>query len=771
MLNLKSFFKFLERNKGYTLIDVFGLSVSLMFVLLIAVYTVQEMSTDKFHTKADRIYLVGNENWMATGAAIPYKIKERYPEVEKVCPVVADGFDDLVVVSGDRKLKGNVMFADSTFFDFFDFRLLQGSREQALASGDYAVVSASFARKVFGTDDPMGRQLLVGDTLSVTINGVVEDLLHSSIPEADVIVRWEQVSRFNWSLAPDQLGNAGTTLAFILAREGSDFPSRAEDMAQWFKEFYWPYQFGTAKEVRILPLSEQYFAKTNSYSSLRKGDWRFVIVLMSVGFLILIFAVINYINLTVAQAGFRAKEMATRRLLGSSRGELFMRLMLESTSLTFISLAIGIFLAWVAVPYVNDLLQTRVDLRVLGRPVWLLALISLTVAVGTLSGLLPAIIISSSKPIEVVRGTFRVKTKMVFSKFFIIFQNVITITMIAASIVMVCQIVHMIHAPVGYNTKNLLVMPTVDGKRLSAFIGELKGLSCVDRVGKTKGLPFFGSNNWTATYQGQSISFQQFVMDQACYDMLGLEILRDNHLTTEGWFLNEQAMREMNLPEDAASFMLDRYEGPAIAGILRDFYCFGNVTTGMRPVMFRFLKDDEQPWMILVETQGDPFAAKEAIGKVYEKVTGLEFEAYFMDERLQNSFNSQIRLAKIVIVFSIIAILISLLGLLAMSTYFIQQRLQEVSVRKVFGSSNRQILVRLVFTFLNYVLIAFVIAIPIIIYFMRDWLSDYSYRIRLSPLIFIAAGLFCLMVSFISVFFQSYRAATSNPSDNFRQRF
>ena len=304
-----------------------------------------------------------------------------------------------------------------------------------------------------------------------------------------------------------------------------------------------------------------------------------------------------------------------------------------------------------------------------------------------------------------------------------------------------------------------------------AFVGELKGLSCVDRVGKTQGLPLFGSNNWTATYQGQNISFQQFVMDKECYDMLGLEILRDNHLTTEGWFLNEQAMREMNLSEDAASFMLDRQERPiAIAGIVRDFYCFGNVTTGMNPVMFRFLKDNEDPWMILIETQGDPFAAKEAIGKVYEKVTGLEFEAYFMDERLQNSFDSQIRLAKIVIVFSIIAILISLLGLLAMSTYFIQQRSQEVSVRKVFGSSNREILVKLVFTFLNYVLIAFVIAIPIIMYFMKDWLSDYSYRISLSPLIFIAAGLFCLVISFVSVFFQSYRAATSNPVDSFRHR-
>ena len=305
---------------------------------------------------------------------------------------------------------------------------------------------------------------------------------------------------------------------------------------------------------------------------------------------------INYINLTVAQAGFRAKEMATRRLLGSSRGELFMRLMLESTLLTFISLIIGVLLALAVVPFVNDLLQTRVDMNVLGRPVWLLALVSLTVAVGVLSGLLPAIIISSSKPIEVVRGTFRAKTKMVFSKFFIVFQNVITITMIAASITMVCQIVHMINAPVGYKTKNLLAMRSVDERQLSAFVGELKGLSCVDRVGKTQGLPLFGSNNWTATYQGQNISFQQFVMDKECYDMLGLEILRDNHLTTEGWFLNEQAMREMNLSEDAASFMLDRQERPiAIAGIVRDFYCFGNVTTGMNPVMFLSLIHISEP--------------------------------------------------------------------------------------------------------------------------------------------------------------------------------
>lgn len=183
------------------------------------------------------------------------------------------------------------------------------------------------------------------------------------------------------------------------------------------------------------------------------------------------------------------------------------------------------------------------------------------------------------------------------------------------------------------------------------------------------------------------------------------------------------------------------------------------------------LDEDTDPWAFLVETQGDPALAKKEVEETFAKVIGVDGETQFMDEALQRSFESQIRLAKIVSVFSVIAILISLLGLLAMSIYFIQQRVLEISIRKVYGSSDRQILTRLVLTFLSYVLVAFVIAIPIIIYFMRDWLSDYSYRISLHPLYFVAAGVFCLLISFGTVFFQCYRASISNPADNFRNQF
>ncbi|SEF39833.1 ABC transporter permease [Parabacteroides chinchillae] len=772
LLNLKAFAKFMSHNKAYTAIDIFGLSVSLMFVLLIAVYTVQEISTDSRHTKANRIYLVGNENWIESGAAMSYKIKDRYPEVEKVCPVMCSAAGEKTkVVSEDKKLNADLMFADSTFFDFFDFPLLKGDRNQVLSARNYAVVSSSFARKMFGADDPVGKPLLVGDTISAIISGVIGDMRHSSLPEADVILRWEQMACFNSSLAPDALNNAGATVAFVMVRQGSNFPSRAAEMAEWMKTFYWPYEINIAKEAKIVSLKNFYFSGLGS-NNLHTGDKKFVLVLMSIGILILIFAVINYINLTVAQAGFRAKEMATRRLLGSSRGELFLRLMQEATLLTFISMIIAILLALAAVPFVNDLLRTKLDLSVLFTLPWLLSLVGVLLVVGGLSGLLPSLIISASKPIEVVRGTFRAKTKMVFSKFFIVFQNVITIAMIAASILMVEQILHLIHAPLGYKMNNQIAVVTnaVKGEQYSALVNEFRRLPFVKAVGKTRGIPLLGANNNTATLQGKVLSWRQFVMDKECMDILGLKILRDNHLAGgDGWYVSQFAFKEMNLPEDTPSVTFDNkgWSFP-IAGTIQDFQ-FGDVTRDKVPIMFRFLKDDEQPWAILVETQGDIFTANKELQRVYEKVIGLEAETCILDEELQKAFDSQIRLAKIVIVFSVIAVLISLLGLVAMSTYFIQQRSKEVAVRKVFGSTNKEILIKLVRTFMIYVGVAFVVAVPIIYHFGNDWLSNYSYRIALNPLIFIAAGLFCFVISFAAVFVQSWRAANTDPVESFRK--
>jgi putative ABC transport system permease protein len=264
-------------------------------------------------------------------------------------------------------------------------------------------------------------------------------------------------------------------------------------------------------------------------------------------------------------------------------------------------------------------------------------------------------------------------------------------------------------------------------------------------------------------YEGRTVSCQEITSDQTFFDMMGFRILRDNRVTSENaCFLNEQALKEFELEEDAETFPYYDNRYP-VAGIIKDFQ-LRNITFKNQPVLYRIRKVEEiYIWDIVAEVQGDPFAAYKEIDAVYKQVTGLDFNGEFMDEQIAGSFEAQRRTSVIVSIFAGIAIIISLLGLLAMSTYFIQQRAREIAIRKVFGSTNGQMLKRLVFTFLNYVWIAFVIAVPVVWYAMQEWLSGYDYRITLGPLIFVAAGLFCLIISFVTVFVQSYYAANANP--------
>lgn len=768
LLNIKSFLKFLSRNKAYTAIDVFGLSVSLMFVILIAVYTVQELSVDKFHKDVDRIYVLANDRGPSTALPIAYRLQERYPEIEQVCPVITTNVGNQIVKNNDKKLTARTVPVDSCFFNFFSFKLLAGDKNRVLENRSNVVLSKTFANKLFGTEDPIGQSVIIGDSLSFLVSGIMEDIKHSTIPYADIMFRVERAHEYNWSISMDNPGNAGSTVAFLKMKPGADLRPKILDILSYFKESFWIYQRDMSKVVNLIPMSELYFSELNDFGSVQTGNKRLVIVLLSVGILILVFAIFNYINLTVAQAGQRAKEMATRRLLGSSRGDLFIRMMIESTLLTVISFGIGWLLAHAAVPFVNDLLQTQIDLMATFTPGWCLAGIVLILLIGVVAGLLPAVLISSVKPIDIVRGTFRRQTKMVFSKVFITFQNGITIAMIAASIVMILQSRHLINAPLGYNTNSILEVANgfANNSDRNAAIDEFGRQPFVKRVGLAAGMPLSGSNNMSSEYEGKFLGFQQFIMDSTAFNMLGYKIVRDNQLAEKSWYVTEKAMRDMELPQDAPSFLWNKNATP-IAGIVQDFQ-LGNITNDMRPAMLRIDKRSEMfPWSILIEVEGNPYTAYNKIQEIYKEASGgLDFNATYLNEQVQKSFESEVRMTKIVSLFASIAVIISMLGLLAMSTYFIHQRSQEVAIRKVFGSDNQAILIRLIGSFLVYVGVAFIIATPIIWYFMNQWLSDYSYRISLNPLIFIVSGIFCLVIALVTVFFQSYKAANANPIDS-----
>lgn len=766
LVNFKSFFKFLSKNKLYTAINIFGLSLSLMFVILIAVYTVQGLSTDKYHEKGDRIYAIGSEEEIGFAWRIGEKVAERYPEIEQMCPVVDYTYGRPAFI-GEVKHQAGVLLTNEAFFDMFTFSLVQGEKQAVLAAKNYAVISESFARRAFPGADPMGQTITLNDSVHVMVNGIMKDIKNSTIPDADVVIKIDNVRFFNGSLDASGGDNATGCNVFFLVHEGADLLSKTGEIKEFLNEIFWFHKNGLREKVTLTPLKEIYFGDKHIASGFQQGDWKFVMILMSVGILILIFAVINYINLTVAQTGSRAKEMATRRLLGSSRGELFSRLIMESTLITLLSFLSGMFLAYLALPYANDLLQTKIDLAGAVTPVNVFIVIVLIAILGFISGLLPAFIISNSKPIDIVRGGFRRKTKMVFSKFFITFQNVITIMLLAASITMYTQVHHLIDAPLGYNTANIMHVNAYrfeSREKIDAFVSEARQLASVSRIGYSQGSPFTRGNNNTVVYEDRNISFQFLVGDTIYFNMLGFEKIRENGVAGTQYFLNEQALLETGLPEDAVSLKL--WKEMPIAGIVRDFQ-LRNITHNKQPVIVQIEKpEDFDPWNVMIEIVGDPFAAREQIKEVFERVSQLEFDGKFVDQQVEESFEPQRRTARIVSVFCLIAMLISMLGLLAMSTYFMQQRAREIAVRKVMGSTSLQMQVRLVGTFLTYVLIAFVLATPVIWYIMRMWLADYSYRISLAPWIFISAGLFCLLISFITVYWQSYNASNTNPIES-----
>ena len=784
-LNFRSFFNFLGRNKLYAAINIFGLSVSLMFVILIADYTLRQLTCDDYHTKAGRIYAIGTEESLNSGYYLQKYLRDRYPEIESTCAVAALGQSTDAtqpVEVGRQKYSASILFADTTFFRIFDYQLLDGDRDQVLASRDNVVLSESFARKVFGSFNPMGQAIRFPDEeKTYVVSGVVRDIDRSVIPNMDIIMRAERLCDIN-SANDERMSNCGVATTFLLARSGADLTAKIPDMLAYFKEMYWPYKGNIFGRVTLTPLRELYFSPLNDVYSLNHGNWAFVMILFGVGAVTLLFAVMNYINLTVAQTGFRAKEMAARRLLGASRGEIILKLILESTFLCVVAFVIALFLAVAAEPGASRLLESKIGVWQDMTPAVVACYAAFIVALGVVAGIIPAMMVSRYKPVDIVRGSFRRRSKMFYSKVLITIQNVITIVLIATSLTIGLQIRHLISAPMGYNTADILDVSTeiFTGKpQIAQFREELLREPCVEAVALGCGTPHDRGNNNTMQYgPDRMIGFQIFIGDSTYFRILGLERLRDNHLARMNddnvVFINQYALRELGIAEDAEEFKvgMEDYSYPyQIAGIYRDFQ-IGSALDKPRSAMLWQTDDiaDMYPWNILVKIRGDKTAAYNTVKSVFERISdGAVFTgAEYIEQEIEADYAQQRRILHIVGIFTLVAILISALGLVAMSTYYIQQKEQEVAVRKVFGSTRGEVLTRLAGNFMRLVGAAFVIAVPVAWYLLERWLQDYSVRISLSPLIFLASGAFAAVVAFVAVFWQSSRAADSNPIDSIK---
>lgn len=765
IFDFRAFLNFLGRNKLYTAINIFGFSISLMFVILLVTYTRQEYAVDQFHSNKERIFRLCDETDACFAPLIGRDLKARYPEIETYVRLFET---DEVATTGERHLKAKILLSDPDFFRMFSFRLAEGDTAQVLRSKNGALLSESFARNLFPEGDYLDKTVTIKGE-SVPVTGILRPFGNSQFVTPDVMLSFEEWAPlvYGWDGVLKRGYASASFPLYLMLKPHADLSAKMPDMLSHLKTYYWPYKDDHARELTIIPLTEVYLSNPLYASEqIRIGSKTLINTFFSVAMLILLFAVINYINLSTAQSESRAREMAVRRLLGCSRKALFTRLIVESVLLCILSLLIALLLAGIAEPIFNRILQTHISVSNLFSASNLGIGVVAIILLGLLTGVIPASVITRARPIDVVRGSFRHKTKMVYNKILIGFQYLITIVLLGCTLTMSRQIDMMLHADLGFDTANKLYLsiPDLNPGQSAGLKNQLLQIAGVENVALVRGVPMLGSNNTSDTWHDRPISTQRFEGDSSYLKIMGFRILRDNRTDDrKAIWLNETAMQAMELP-DSASYC--EYFKCPIAGIVQDFR-YRDLTPPAEPCIIEHMQDNYWPWACIIQlTNLDSPVTLRTIERVYREYTGgmpCEYKTY--DEVMHQQYAAQQRMSDILFGFTLVAILISALGILAMATYFIRQRSMEIAVRKVFGSTNREVLQRLVLHFVRYVLAAFVIAVPVIWYLMHDWLSQYVLRIPFSWTIFALAGLTALAIAVATVFGQSWRAANSNPVD------
>lgn len=794
---MKYFFRFLKNNPLYAVINVVGLALSLMFVILIGDYTYRQFSIDKWHRNHERIYVLGTENGnsLLSWPDCAHSLKDRYPEVEDVCCVYMHNgkikHEDKVYEESQGDNAGNIMLADSNFFRFFDFKMIDGDRETALDSPEKCVVTESLAKALFPDGNALGQPLQIEGTryvfvsddngdpydssLVYTVSGVIKDLDKTVfLNETAVIANFERAPQvLGYRLRNDLMasGPLGSTLSFLMLRPGASLEDKIEDLTSYCIESIPVFNFYGNTKAAIIPLDDLMFAPQNTGAGLQTGDKSLLGILLAVVLAILMFAVTNYINLTVANTGFRAKEMATRRLLGSDGLGISLELIGESTLMVFISFIIGGALALLLEDKVAVLFKGKIDiLKDINLATVSVSLVFI-ILTGVISGIMPTVSLSRYKPIDVVKGSFRYHSKMVLCRIFIILQNVITMTMMAATLTILLQMSHLVKAPLGYNTENIF---RVSSDNPEVMRNALKSQPFVQEIGSFSGTSLDGNYRSMSTRKDKdnnNLLVYLTTWDKEFIDIMGINLVKDNHLSGDVKYINEELAGKLSLGDGESEVTWGDGKVMQVAGIFSNFH-MTNILDPYQPFLISVKDTDEiEDPNFMVKTDGSPDARKKLCDLIKEidgTTEHLDWKLQSVDDNIKASLNEEKNTMRIVSIFTGVAVLISILGFIGMSLFFIRQRKKEIGVRRIMGSTTNEVLSLLLTKFCAPLLVSFIFAVPLSWFVMGKWLEGFSYRIGLSPWIFIASGAVSLLIAVVSIFFQTLHAAHSNPADAIR---
>lgn len=784
-LGYKLFLRNFSRNKLYSAVTILGFATALTFVILLSVYIRQELAVDSFQEHKDRLFRVANELDYGYSGPMASLLQQQFPEIECYSLFMLNR-QGIVPVSPTEKIRYTCAYVHPTFFKMFTFPLLEGVPEEVMREKYSMVITRSLSRRLYGNESPLGKEIQISG-IAVPITGVMEDIPENThFSRFDVAVNIAGLSDYwGWKNGDvlEQMGIATFSL-YLMGKPGTNLQAREKDILTCLQKNTSQYQReDSPKKLVIEPLEQVYFSP---YGGGGKRNSKSLIAVMSaIGLTILLLAIINYINLSIAQGSMRAREISVKKLFGSSRNMLFSQFIGESLILSFVAFLIACVFSILLESVFNDLMATHIEVASAFSPLLLLYALLLILVVGFISGSIPAWVITRYNAIEVMKGVFRKRTRGVYSKALISFQFTIAIVLTICTIVLIKQTHFMQHYDMGFDRDQIVRFPYVlDAGKKETLRNELLKIAGVKEVAFTCGDPIYGGSDLTFDYEGRRLSFQTFKVDSSFFRMLGIKERPTGNTNLEGGeyveytfgstsqrnvlkyqsvWLNEEAARQLGLGELPLEFKMDN-RMQSVRGIVNNFH-IRDLSHPLEPLMISLMQAPECPWCMLVQLQGnDAYAAFHEVENVYKQLSdGTPFESVFLDDAIVQWYDNIDRISSMIGNLCILAILLSAMGILAMATYFIQQRIKEIGIRRVNGASIREVLQMLMNNFIKWIILAFFVACPVGYYAMNRWLSGFNYRISLDWWIFVISGMIALFIAGLMICWQSWKAASANP--------
>jgi putative ABC transport system permease protein len=799
---IKTAFRTLIKNKGFTAINVFGLALGLAACLLIVFYVFDELSYDRYNINADRIYRV-NEDLKLGDNKVQYAVcmpplaktlKSDFPQVENTVRLKAGG--GMHVKKGNENiLEYNMLFADPSIFDVFTLPIIYGNKAIALTDPNTVVITESTAKKYFNKVDVVGQNLITDGNHVMKITAVIKDIPQQSHFHADFIL---SMASFPDSRSNEWLRSDYNT--YVLMRKGADYKKLEAQFPQLLRRYsgdqmqaelkmsYDKFeQSGSYFRMNMIPLTDIHLHSNQSGELSPNGTTQYVYIFSVIAIFILLIACVNFMNLSTARSSNRAREVGVRKVLGSARKYLVAQFLSESILITLLSVIIALVIAIGILPAFNNFSGKDIVVNATTL-VWLIPVSILAVLViGFLAGLYPAFFLSAFKPIDVLKG--KVSTGFKGGRlrsFLVVFQFSISIILIVGTLVVYNQLHYIQNRDLGYNRNQILVIQNAFelGGHEKTFKQEIKQLPGVENATLTGFLPTT-QNRSTAIFYKQAVADpkqaifpQTWNVDEDYVKTLGMKLAAGRNFSAQmpsdssTVVINETAAKFLGFT-NAVNKIIYKSSGGAtptfkaytIIGVIKDFN-FSSLRDNITPVILQ-LGDDTGDLSLRVQTANLP-ALLSQIETKWQGMSAAHFQYSFMNLDFDAMYRTEQRTGTIFIAFTILAIAIACLGLFGLAAYAAEQRTKEIGIRKVLGANVSLIVAMLSRDFIKLVCIAILISSPIAWWAMNKWLQDFAYRTNFQWWVIGVAGLTAIIIAFITISFQSFKAAVANPVKSLR---